>query len=102
MPQSICLGWQAGQSCHWRGALITTIAGMLYRPHGAAVQSAWQQHLVGWMVKQQVVFLQKPQHQEIDLYPVNIQEIASVAAFLGQATADGQGVEIQAVFYWLR
>ncbi|KAL4766689.1 hypothetical protein BDW60DRAFT_202033 [Aspergillus nidulans var. acristatus] len=78
MPQSICLGWQAGQSCHWRGALIATITGMLYGPHGAAVQSAWQRHLAGQM------------------------EIVSVAAFLGQATADGQGVEIQAVFCWLQ
>jgi hypothetical protein len=102
MPQSICLGWQAGQSCHWRGALIATITGMLYRPHRAVVQSAWQQHLAGWMVKRQVVFLQKPQHQEINPYPVNIHDIALVAAFLGQATADGQGVEIQAVFCWLQ
>ncbi|KAL4766802.1 hypothetical protein BDW60DRAFT_201610 [Aspergillus nidulans var. acristatus] len=86
MPQSICLCWQAGQSCHWRGALIAMIASMLYRPHRVV------------MVEQQVVFLQKPQHQEINLHPVNIQEIVSVAAFLGQATADGQGVEIQAVF----
>jgi hypothetical protein len=114
MPQSICLGWQAGQSCHWRGALIATItgmlyrphrvvviAGMLYRPHGAAVQLAWQRHLAGWMVERQVVFLQKPQRWEIDPYPVNICDIALVAAFLGQATADGQGVEIQAVFCWL-
>ncbi|KAL4766710.1 hypothetical protein BDW60DRAFT_201989, partial [Aspergillus nidulans var. acristatus] len=92
MPQSICLGWQAGQSCHWHGTLITTITGMLYGPHRAVVQLAWQRHLAGQM----------PQHQEINLHPVNIQEIASVAAFLGQATADGQGVEIQAVFYWLQ
>jgi hypothetical protein len=98
MPQSICLGWQAGQLCHWRGALIAMIAGMLYRPHRAAVQLAWQQHLAGWMVERQVVFLQKPQHWEINPYPVNICDIALVAAFLGQATADGQGVEIQAVF----
>jgi hypothetical protein len=54
------------------------------------------------MVKRQVVFLQKPQCREIDPYPVNIHDIASVAAFLGQATADGQGVEIQAVFCWLQ
>jgi hypothetical protein len=54
------------------------------------------------MVKRRVVFPQKPQHQEIDPHPVNIRDIASVAAFLGQATADGQGVEIQAVFCWLQ
>jgi hypothetical protein len=101
MPQSICLGWQAGQSCHWHSALIVMIAGMLYRPYRAAVQLAWQQHLAGQMVEQWVVFLQKPQCWEIDQHPVNIQEIVSVAAFLGQATANGQGVEIQAVFYWL-
>jgi hypothetical protein len=102
MPQSICLGWQAGQSCHWRGALIATIAGMLYGPHRAAVQLAWQRHLAGWMVERRVVFPQKPQHREINPYPVNICDIVLVAAFLGQATADGQGVEIQAVFCWLQ
>ncbi|KAL4767101.1 hypothetical protein BDW60DRAFT_200724 [Aspergillus nidulans var. acristatus] len=102
MPQSICLGWQAGQSCHWRGALIATIAGMLYGPHGAAVQSAWQRHLAGRMVERRVVFPQKPQRREIEPHPVDIHDIALVAAFLGQATADGQGVEIQAVFCWLR
>jgi hypothetical protein len=78
------------------------IAGMLYRPHGAAVQSAWQRHLAGRMVEQWVVFPQKPQRREIEPHPVNIRDIASVAVFLGQAMADGQGVEIQAVFCWLR
>jgi hypothetical protein len=75
---------------------------MLYRPHGAAVQSAWQRHLAGRMVERRVVFPQKPQRREIDPHPVDIRDIASVAAFLGQATADGQRVEIQAVFCWLQ
>jgi hypothetical protein len=54
------------------------------------------------MVEQRVVFPQKAQCQEINPHPVNVQEVTSVAAFLGQATADGQGVEMQAAFCWLR
>ncbi|KAL4755718.1 uncharacterized protein BDW70DRAFT_165182 [Aspergillus foveolatus] len=102
MPQSVCLGWQAGQQCPWRGAMIPTIAGMLYGPHRAAVESAWQRHLAGRMVEQRVVFPQKAQRQEIHPHPVDVQDVASVAAFLGQATTDGQGVEMQAAFCWLR
>jgi hypothetical protein len=102
MPQSICSGWKPEETCAWRGALIPVIAGMLYGPRGEAVQEAWRQHLQGRMVEGRVVFPQKPSHREIDPQPVNIDDIQSVAAFFGQGTRDGQGVEIQAVFCWLR
>jgi hypothetical protein len=101
MPQSVCLGWQAGQPCPWRGALIPMIAGMLHGPQGGAVQDAWQRHLAGRMVEKRVVSAQKAR-REISAHPVNVHDIASVAAFLGQATPDGQGVEIQAAFCWLQ
>ena len=81
--------------------LIPTIAGMLYRPQGVAIHNAWQHYLARQMVKARVVFPQKPQHHDIYPHPVNIQEVVLVAAFLGQGTANGQGVEIQAVFCWL-
>jgi hypothetical protein len=75
---------------------------MLYGPQGAAIREAWQRHLAGQMVKARVVFPHKRQRREIIAHPVNIHDITSVAAFLGQQTADGQGVEIQAAFCWLR
>jgi hypothetical protein len=74
---------------------------MLYGPCGAAVQSAWQHHLTSRMVKKRVVFPQKAQCRVINPHPVNVQEVTLVAAFLGQATTDGQGVEMQAAFCWL-
>ena len=102
MPQSICFGWKVGYWCTWRGALIPMIAGMLHGPRGAAVQEAWQRHLHGRMVEGRVVFPQKPQRRVIEPHVVDIYDVQSVAAFLGQGTPDGEGVEVQAVFCWLR
>lgn len=102
MPQSICFGWKAGHRCTWRGALIHMIAGMLHGPQGAAVQDAWQRHLQGRMVEGRVVFPQKAHRREIKPHVVNIHDIQSIAAFFRQGTQDRAGVEIQAMFYWLR
>ncbi|KAL4756069.1 P-loop containing nucleoside triphosphate hydrolase protein [Aspergillus foveolatus] len=100
IPQSVFQGWQAGQDCLWRGADPNDCRHAV-RPSRAAVQSAWQGHLAGRMVEQRVVFAQKTRRQ-VDAHAANVQEVTSVAALLGQATADGQGVEMQAEFCWLR
>ena len=102
MPQSICHGWQAGVQCPWRGALIPMIASMLHGPQGVEVQAVWQQHLQGRMVEARVIFPHKPWRQTVAAHAVDIQDPPSVAAFLGQGTRDGRGVEMQAAFCWLR
>jgi hypothetical protein len=66
---------------------------MLYRPHRAQVQSTWQHHLAGQMVKQQMVYAQKAQCQ-VNAHVVDVQEVTLVAAFLRQVTADRQGMEM--------
>ncbi|KKK21656.1 hypothetical protein AOCH_006948 [Aspergillus ochraceoroseus] len=99
MPQSIYLGWQARQPCTWRGALVPPIARMLYGPHGEAIRDAFERHLHGQIIKGRVVFPNKGNQQAIKPHIVDIYQITSIAAFLGQGTINGQGVEIQAVFY---
>jgi hypothetical protein len=58
-------------------------------------------HFGSDMGAQGVVFAQKARRQ-VDAPDANVQEVTSVAAFLGQVTASGQGVEMQAAFCWLQ
>jgi hypothetical protein len=71
---------------------------MLYGPNGEAVQNAWARQLRGRMVQSRVIFLQRVSRQKVQSHTVNVQDIDSVAAFFGQGTRDGRGVEIQEMF----
>jgi late competence protein required for DNA uptake (superfamily II DNA/RNA helicase) len=102
MPQAICHGWQAGKACTWRGALIPMIAGMLHGPYGRVVRPAWEQQARRQRLEGRVIYHGKVFQQVVMTGPVNPQDYRSIAAFFGQGTADGQGVEVQAVFCWLR
>ena len=102
MPQVICPGWQRGEACTWRGALLPMIAGMLHGPYGRVVRPAWEQQLQRQQLAARVIFRGKVFQQEVVAGPVPPQDYRSIAAFFGQGTADGQGVQVQAVFCWLR
>jgi hypothetical protein len=58
-------------------------------------------HFGSDMGAQGVVFAQKVWHR-VDAPEADVQEVMLVAAFLGQVTASGQGVEMQAAFCWLQ
>ncbi|BCS26952.1 uncharacterized protein APUU_51663S, partial [Aspergillus puulaauensis] len=102
MPQAICHGWQHGEACTWRGALLPMIAGMVYGPFRRMVQPAWEQWLQPRQLEGRVIYAGKIFQQEIVAGPVPAGDYRSVAAFFGQGTVDRQGVEVQAVFCWLR
>lgn len=102
MPQAICHGWQDREVCTWRGALIPMIAGMLYGPCGEVVRPAWEQWLQGRRLEGRVIYAGKIFQQEVMAGVVNPRDYRSIAAFFGQGTIHGRGVEVQAVFCWLR
>ncbi|KAL4766974.1 hypothetical protein BDW60DRAFT_201073 [Aspergillus nidulans var. acristatus] len=58
-------------------------------------------HFGSDMGAQGVVFAQKVRRQ-VNAPEADVQEVMLVAAFLGQATASGQGMEMQAAFCWLQ
>jgi hypothetical protein len=88
--------------CTWRGALLPMIAGMLHGPYGRVVRPAWEQQARRQRLEGRVIYHGKVFQQVVMTGPVNPQDYRSIAAFFGQGTADGQGVEVQAVFCWLR
>jgi hypothetical protein len=47
MPQTICFGWQDGQSYQYQGILIPMVAMMLFRPWQSQVEPIWQHRLQG-------------------------------------------------------